>query len=56
MSKVLYTREDNDEGMLDLFDSLMDDFGNITKDLPKDEDGDFVRGTFKVTVEWTDEE
>lgn len=55
----IFEKEYNSEALgqdvtRDIWDSFHPVFNPIMKDIPEDEHG-FLKGTFKVTIEWEDE-
>lgn len=59
MNKVIYSKEYDYESLYDLqrdlCEAIDETFNPTMKDLPADEHG-FILGTFKVTIEWSDDE
>ncbi len=56
---LIFSKKYSDEALYDLHrdisESLMDEFNPIVKDIPKDKYS-FRKGTFKVVIEWSDDE
>lgn len=51
----IFEKNYSDESLIDLPEDVWDAI-NDSPDVPEPEDNGFTRGTFKVTVEWIDDE